>query len=194
MSTPTDSPARPRIRLAPEERRDQILREATRLIAQSGFNGISLAAVAEACDVRKPSVLHYFPSMTELLKGVLLQRDEQDYIALGSETVDEPTPERVRTFLDRVVARNLQQREVVRLYQVLAGEALDPTHPAHEYFSARARAAQEEMRRQLAWKDDPETAAVELLAFWDGLEFSWVRDEDVDFMAIWNRFGDRFFA
>ena len=50
------------------------------------------------------------------------------------------------------------------------------------------------MRRLLAWKDDPETAAVELLAFWDGLEFSWVRDENVDFMAIWNRFGDRFFA
>ena len=197
MITKIDGPVadpRPRTRLAPEARREQILREATRLIAQSGFNGISLAAVAEACDVRKPSVLHYFPSMTELLKGVLLQRDELDYFALGAETVADPTPETVRAFVDRVIERNLQQRELIRLYQVLMAEALDPAHPAHSYFTERSRSAHEETARMLAWKDDPEGAAIELLAFWDGLEFSWVRDDSVDFRAIWNRFADRFFV
>ena len=185
---------RPRIRLAPEARREQILREATRLIARSGFNGISLAAVADACDVRKPSVLHYFPSMTELLNDVLRRRDEHDYLALGAVTVANPTPERVREFLGRVIARNLQQRELIRLDHVLAAEALDPTHPVHAYFGGRARSAHDEMRRMLAWKDDPEAAAIELLAFWDGLEFSWVRDANVDFVAIWDRFCERFFV
>ena len=46
----------------------------------------------------------------------------------------------------------------------------------------------------LAWKDDPGAAAIELLAFWDGLEFSSVRDANVDFVAIWDRFCERFFV
>src|SRR5687768_18325502 len=53
------------------EVRDTILLEATRLMAERGFDGTSIQAVADAVGVRKPSVLYHFPSKEELRKGVL---------------------------------------------------------------------------------------------------------------------------
>jgi AcrR family transcriptional regulator len=55
------------------EVRDNILVEATRLMAARGFDGTSLQAVADAVGVRKPSVLYHFPSKEELRKAVLDQ-------------------------------------------------------------------------------------------------------------------------
>ena len=53
------------------EVRDTILLEATRLMAERGFDGTSIQAVADAVGVRKPSVLYHFPSKEELRKAVL---------------------------------------------------------------------------------------------------------------------------
>ena len=53
------------------EVRDNILLEATRLMAERGFDGTSLQAVADAVGVRKPSVLYHFSSKEELRKAVL---------------------------------------------------------------------------------------------------------------------------
>lgn len=51
--------------------REQILEQATRLFAARGFEGTSLQHIADAVGIRKPSVLHHFPSKDELRKGVL---------------------------------------------------------------------------------------------------------------------------
>lgn len=53
------------------EVRDNILLEATRLMAKRGFDGTSLQAVADAVGVKKPSVLYHFTSKEELRKAVL---------------------------------------------------------------------------------------------------------------------------
>jgi len=79
MNAATDSAPRAQRRLAPEVRRRQIVLEAARLISAAGFNAVSLADIADACDIRKPSVLHHFPSMAELLAAVLAYRDELSY-------------------------------------------------------------------------------------------------------------------
>jgi TetR/AcrR family transcriptional regulator len=55
------------------EVRDTILLEATRLMAERGYDGTSIQAVADAVGVRKPSVLYHFPSKEELRKAVLDQ-------------------------------------------------------------------------------------------------------------------------
>lgn len=55
------------------EVRDQILRQATRLMAARGYEGTSLSAVADAVGVKKPSVLYHFPSKAELRRAVLDQ-------------------------------------------------------------------------------------------------------------------------
>ncbi len=51
--------------------RDLILSAATRLIAARGFDGMTVQAVADAVGIRKPSVLHHFPSKEALRQGVI---------------------------------------------------------------------------------------------------------------------------
>lgn len=53
--------------------REQILAEATRLMADNGFSGTSLQSIADAVGIRKPSVLYHFPSKEAVRQGVLDQ-------------------------------------------------------------------------------------------------------------------------
>ena len=184
--------ARVRTRLAPDERRRQIVTEATRLISRSGFNAVSLNDIANACAIRKSSVLHYFPTMNDLLTAVLTQRDLDQYAAVGHSG---PPTDRagVRAHLREVVERNLEMREIIRLYAVLTVEATDPGHPAHPYFVERTRVALATFETLLDFKPDPPTAARQLLSFWQGLEVLWVGDPGTDFARVWESFCDDFF-
>jgi AcrR family transcriptional regulator len=50
---------------------ERILESATRLFAAKGFEATSLQEISDAVGVRKPSVLHHFPSKEALHAGVL---------------------------------------------------------------------------------------------------------------------------
>lgn len=190
---PTTVEKRVATRLAPDVRRRQIVTEATRLISISGFNAVSLEDIAQACGIRGPSVLHYFGSMQGLLAAVLAHRDEVD--ANDPPEVEVlATPESTRAFFRKTVERNLERPEIVRLYAVLGAEAIDPAHPAHEYFAHREQSAYDGLAQALVWKSDPELAARELMSFWTGLERQWVMNPSVDFTAVWDYFADRFFV
>jgi AcrR family transcriptional regulator len=193
-SAASDQSPRPVRRMAPELRRRQIVAEAARLISISGFNAVSLADIARACGVAKSLVVHYFPSMNHLLAAVLDYRDEKSFAEIVDSTLPDPTPTAVRAFTTKAVEYNLGQRELIRLHHVLDAEALSPDHPAHAYFVARAADVRRVHERLLAWKPDPPSAAVQFLAFWDGLERQWLRDPGLDVLSIWSDFCDRFFA
>jgi AcrR family transcriptional regulator len=189
-----DAPAlRPRTRLTPDARRHQVVLEATRLIARAGFNAVSLGDIADACGIRKSSVLHYFPTMGDLLRGVLAQRDVEVGKAHPPPTGLD-TPQGVDAYLRVVIRANLESRELIRLFVVLRTEAFDSEHPAHEYFAERDALARAELEAMLSWKADPTTAALELLSFWQGLESIWVNNPSVDFQAVWDSFAERFFV
>lgn len=51
--------------------RAQVLSAATRLLAERGFEGTTLQAVADEVGIRKPSVLHHFESKEALHAGVI---------------------------------------------------------------------------------------------------------------------------
>lgn len=55
----------------PSDVRSEILRVATRRFARQGFSGTSLQQIVDEVGIRKPSLLHYFPSKDLLLEGVL---------------------------------------------------------------------------------------------------------------------------
>lgn len=182
--------------MKPHERRAQILQHAFELIAVGGFNSVSLSDIAKASGIQKSSVLHHFPSMNDLLFAVLQMREEQDLLFYLDSPVDpDPsTPLAARARFTRVFRHNLDRQEFTRLYSILSAEALDPGHPAHEYFGERSRQARAEIASALPWKEDPALAAAELYAFWDGLELAWRHDPDLDPLAVWENFCDRFFA
>jgi AcrR family transcriptional regulator len=183
-------------RMRPEDRREQILGEAYRLIAQSGFNAVSLADVAKACGVQKSAVLHYFPTMNNLLMEVLAVREAQVYDQFrADESADgHPDAASARRQFTRVFTEQLLRPELVRLKSVLSVESLAPDHPAHEYYTNFDRLAVAEMRKSLGWKADPDLAAIELLAFWAGLDLAWHRNPNLDTRKVWEAFCDRFFV
>ncbi|WP_045563675.1 TetR/AcrR family transcriptional regulator [Streptomyces sp. FxanaA7] len=183
-------------RLPPAERRRQILAAATELIAASGFDHVPLEAFAAACGMTKAGLLHHFPSKDDLLIAVLEHRDENDTAAaLVAAAVPVRDAAAARVVMTAVVHQNLGQLSLVRLYTVLAAEALDPAHPAHAYFDRRLRQSRAELADKLLhWHPNPDLAAVQLLAFLDGLQLNWLRAPDIDFLAHWESFADPFFT
>jgi AcrR family transcriptional regulator len=51
--------------------RNHILKVATRRFARQGFDSTSLQEIADEVGVKKPSLLHHFPSKNDLLRSVL---------------------------------------------------------------------------------------------------------------------------
>ncbi|HEY4545669.1 MAG TPA: TetR/AcrR family transcriptional regulator [Pedomonas sp.] len=60
-------------RQASRSTREDILREAERIFAEVGFAGASLDDIAKAVGIRRPSVLHHFPSKREIYDTVEAQ-------------------------------------------------------------------------------------------------------------------------
>jgi AcrR family transcriptional regulator len=186
-------PGRRRLPLA--ERREEILKAATELIASSGFKGVPLEAFAAACGMTKAGMLHHFPSKDALLIAVLERRDEIDLTTVAGALEPARDPASARAVMTAFVRRNLTQRSILQLYAVLAAEALNPGHPAHAYFQARLEEGRAMVERYLlSWHPRPDLAAVELLSFLDGLQLHWLRVPDIDFLAQWELFADRFFT
>ncbi len=51
--------------------RERILREASRLFARKGYHGTSTREIAEAVDIRQPSLFHHFTSKREIMAELI---------------------------------------------------------------------------------------------------------------------------
>jgi len=170
--------------------REKILEAANEAFAERGYRGASLAAIAESVGLSQPGLLHHFPSKEALLWEVLRLRHERDL-----ERVQRITAER-ESYLEALVElgrENERSPGLVRLFTVLAAEAVDADHPGHEHFRERYRElrrgvaeslAEEQRRGGIAAGLDVELVAAELLAVFDGLQLQWLLDPDaVDMVA-----------
>jgi AcrR family transcriptional regulator len=169
------------------EQRERILRAAMELFAAHGFRGASLDAVAAVVGISRQGVLHYFPSKTHLLLGVLDLRDQDD-AARSEERFGDSAD-----FVDGLLAavrHNQDAPDLPRLFTVLSAESVDPEHPGHDrirerYRTARAAftyAVQEAQQRgQLSGAIDPTRLATVLIAAMDGLQLQYLLEpESVD--------------
>lgn len=85
--------------LGPERRRPQVLDAALALFLERGYDGTSMAAVADAAGVTKPVVYACFPSKDELFRA-LLRREEArilEEIQSAFEDADLSDPEATLT-------------------------------------------------------------------------------------------------
>jgi AcrR family transcriptional regulator len=185
----TSAPTTPRRRLQPADRRAEIVEAATRLIAERGYRGLTVQGVAEACGLTVAGVLHHMGTKDGILVAVLEHRDVVDVEVAKQLTRGAVGP---REQLDAIMARNAAQPEIVRLYSVLGAESLDPAHPAHAYFERRYARSRAELADLLAGSvDDPEGAAVQVLAAMDGLQLQWLHSpETFDLLTAWARAAD----
>lgn len=181
-----------RARLTAEARLEQLVEEATDLIGRHGYHRFSIAALAERCGLTRAGVLHHIGSKEQLLVHILDARDKDASKSLGANPAGVPIPRSVREALDEVVRRNAGQREIVRLYSTLSVESIEPEHPAHAYFLNRQQRSIAELSALFeASGGSGQERAVEVLAFLDGLQVLWLRDESVDLWDRWAHFADR---
>ena len=173
-------------------RRDEIVRAAVEVIAERGYRGASLAAVAEKVGLSQQGLLHYFPSKEDLLIGVLQFREQTD--TGGRDTIAEPMSMAATM---GVVDANAHREAIVRTFSALLGESVTGDHPAAEYFRLRYRRVREALTATLRqeWGDrlpsglTPEEAAPLVIAIMDGLQFQWLHEpETFDMPAAFRAF------
>ena len=189
-------------RLDPAERREQIISQATSIIARHGYWGFSVRQVAEACGLTEPAVIYHFKNKVGLLTAVLEHRDREDMSMfahrLGVEAEDVwggKVQFGLRDICDALMGRNAGQPEIVRLYTVLQGEALEPRHPAYDYYHAREQRVLRILARAAEYDGiaEPDREARVVLGMMDGIQLRWLHDlEHVDLTADWAAFaGER---
>ncbi|MFI6942937.1 TetR/AcrR family transcriptional regulator [Streptomyces sp. NPDC050418] len=172
-----------------EQRRAEIVRAALEVIAERGYRGASLAAVAERVGLTQQGLLHHFPTKEALLVAVLEDRDQWDAAI--------PRRDWHLDLLASLVEYNAMRRGIVRTFSALLGEAVTEEHPAAPYFTRRytdVRADLAELLRtqygeRLPSGLTPEQVAPLLVAVLDGLQYQWLLDpESVDMAAAFRDF------
>ena len=185
MAPPPDVRPRRR-RLTAEARQAEIIDVTLALLADKGYWGLTFADVAKAAGVTFQGVLHHFPTKDDLMLGVLSRRDEVDIrsVAPNDHHVHDATE--FTDVIARLIARNAERPELIRLYAVLSAEALHPEHPAHGYFRERlTRSLRELGDLARPWYADSDELALQVHCELDGLQMIWLRDRRVDMVARW---------
>jgi AcrR family transcriptional regulator len=114
---PSDASAKPRRRYAPrmppQKRREQLIDAALSVIAEQGYEGVSIEAIARTAGVTRPVIYDHFTNLGELLQA-LIEREETYALAQLAEVVPEAPKDGdpadlfaagVRRFLDAVASR-----------------------------------------------------------------------------------------
>jgi TetR/AcrR family transcriptional regulator, cholesterol catabolism regulator len=108
------------------QRREELTRIAARLFAERGYQGTSLADLADELGVQKPSLYHHIASKEDLLWAVASEGAEAFHAALDGVPAAAPATERIRLALRAhlaVVASQLDVATVfVREWRYLGGE------------------------------------------------------------------------
>ena len=171
-----------------EERRAEIVRAALEVIAERGYRGASLAAVAERVGLTQQGLLHHFPTKDALLVAVLEERDKWDAVPNGSWRVD---------LLASLVEYNAMRPGIIQTFSALLGESVTEGHPAREYFTDRYTRVRASMTVALRTEYgdrlpnglSPERTAPLLVAVMDGLQYQWLLDpESVDMPGAFRDF------
>ncbi|MGE0666924.1 MAG: TetR/AcrR family transcriptional regulator [Sphingomonadales bacterium] len=106
------------------ETREEILREATALIAERGYRHMTMKAVAERVGVTEPAVYRHFPGKADLLTAVFRQVVEEAHLTMSDAaggSVLETAPASVADMTDP--GRAVLRRLIIEMYSAAALEA-----------------------------------------------------------------------
>jgi AcrR family transcriptional regulator len=187
-------PARPYATLFAkgEDRRQRILAVAERLLARNGWRNTSLAQIAKEAGVTPAGLLHHFESKEQLLHAVLDARDADDdaHADRSGDLIAE---------IRRVAQRFERAPELVGTFTVLLVENIAPDAPLHDRLVKRHRDAvdivADIIRRgqhdgRYRTDLDAATKAVEILAFVNGMETSWLLDPSIPLTEVFQGYAE----
>lgn len=100
------------VRMAPEDRRMEILSAARSLFLEYGFEGVSMGQIAASAGISRPAVYRYFSSPTAIWDGLF--EDELTHCLAECRPLLEgtqPSPSRLRSVLRHIS----QHRELIAL-------------------------------------------------------------------------------
>jgi AcrR family transcriptional regulator len=172
------------------ERRRSIVEAAFWVFATKGYLAGSLQDVADRVGMSQTSLLHYFPTKSDLLIAALDWRD-----SITGDGSAPPDPE--EGLADGVVRQatfNQHYPGAIELYTVLCAESATAAHPGRDYFVRRFTSLRSGYGGEFAKLASagrlregvvPERAAATLVALWDGIQLQWLLDpENVDMVAV----------
>jgi AcrR family transcriptional regulator len=173
-----------------EDRRQRILAVAQRLLTRNGWRSTTLGQIAHEAGVTTAGLLHHFESKEHLLHAVLEARDADDdaHADLSVDMIGQV--ERVRERFDRAP-------DLVGMFAVLLIENLDPGAPLHPRLLGRYRSALDTVadiiRRgqqsgHYRTDVDPVVKAVEIVAFFNGMETSWLLDPSIPLTEVFQEY------
>lgn len=169
------------------QRRADIVEAATAVFSTRGYHSGSLREIARELDLSLTSLVHHFPTKSELLLAVLERSDaEAESVSPIAEDED------IRTALKQRWLYNYTHPELLRLLAIMASEASAPDHPAHAWFIERYERV---VREFAAWIERDKAAgrihadvdavgsAHIIAGGWDGLQLQWLLRPDRDLTA-----------
>ena len=169
------------------DRRSAILNAAVECFGTLGYYGTSLQRIATMVNLTKPGVLHYVGSKEGLLHAVLDEMYDRETEDVTAGMVRDERP-LIAEMWRRTVAVNAKRPELVHMFSTLSTEALDPAHPAHDYFADRERRTVT-MALNINWAV-PEGVNVEHVlqagfSMMDGLQLRWLRTPGQNLNTMW---------
>ncbi|NMM93823.1 TetR/AcrR family transcriptional regulator [Bifidobacterium oedipodis] len=193
----------PKRRMSSEERFEQIVDVAVRLIGRKGYYGMSLQDVASEIGISQTAVIHRVKNKQGLLIAVIERYYDRldataSYLAQfepgGAREGELP---KIPEALHAVVEQNVGQPELVRVFEMLNAEAMSPEHPAYAYFAKRPQWMRDTYRAyewQVPDGVDGEFVYMLANAAMYGLEGRWLaRPDEIDFLSEWERYSDYLF-
>ena len=107
-------------RMAPEERRDQILDAALDVIAEHGVGAVSVDGIAKAIGVTRPVVYSQFADTDDILRASLKREEaralaqlEDVFAAAGQLSTPDSPADLVQAYLDAVLAEPKRWRAIL---------------------------------------------------------------------------------
>ncbi|SDO41542.1 DNA-binding transcriptional regulator, AcrR family [Nakamurella panacisegetis] len=184
MTTPVPArrgPGRPRGGDG-DRTRSNLLDAAVEQFAAAGFRGTSLGKIAERAGLSQAGLLHHFPSKLHLLAEVLRRRDEMDGKDLALRGPGKSGWDRFELLVE-LVRVNAERPGLVQLYTTMAGEAIEPDHPARAWLQDHLMATTATLTEALhegqaagtVRADAPVDRIVQMtIAVLDGLQIQWL--------------------
>lgn len=197
MTTPTSNARR--IRKTPQERIREITAATTKLIAQKGYNGLSVQDVADEVGLTPSGVLRYVGTKKALLDLVLA--DDYDHTATPASFFEtklpgsDPEQPHFPAYLRYLVRENVKRSTKMRMYMMLQSESLNENHPLHNYYRQRPDKIWELYSRypwlippSIGSWDTMRSKAMQCIAAIDGLQIRYLRLPPIDLYDEWLEF------